>query len=159
MTTLPPKTLYLANPYGFSPHAKEALLTPLVETLHALGAFILEPFSRNHDIDPTSPSWAYQTGQANLQDVRHADAIFAVLNGVPPDEGVMLELGVAIALHKPTFLFRDDSRHCADRADSTYPVNLMAFTGLPQIAWETYYYTSLDALSDPARPLAIWLSS
>ena len=67
----------------------------------------------------------------------------------------MLELGVAIALHRPTFLFRDDVRRCADSA--TYPLNLMAFTGLPEIAWETYYYTSLDDLSDPARPLAIWL--
>ena len=159
MTTLPPKTLYLANPYGFSPHGSQALLQPLLETLHALGAFILEPFSRDHGIDLSSPSWAYQTGQANLRDVRNADGLFAVLNGSPPDDGVMLELGVAIALRKPTFLFRDDSRHCADRADSTYPVNLMAFTGLPQIAWEAYYYTSLDDLSDPARPLAIWLST
>ena len=75
MTSPPPKTLYLANPYGFSPQNSEALLTPLLETLHALGAFILEPFSRNHGIDPSSPSWAYQTGQANLRDVRNADGL------------------------------------------------------------------------------------
>ena len=128
---------------------------PLVEPLHALGARVLAPFSRNHQIDRASPSWAYRIGQANVRDVRHADGLFAVLNGSPPDDGVLLELGVAIALHKSTFLFRDDVRRCAD--SDTYPLNLMAFTGLPEFAWETSYYTSLDDLSDPTRPLAIWL--
>ena len=39
-----------------------------------------------------------------MKDVGEADAIFAVVNGVPPDEGVMVELGIAVALGKPTFL-------------------------------------------------------
>ena len=155
MTSPPPKTLYLANPYGFSPQTREALLNPLVETLRALGARVLEPFSRNHEIDRASPSGAYRIGQANVRDVRHADGLFAVLNGSPPDDGVRLELGVAIALHKSTFLFRDDVRRCAD--SDTYPLHLMAFTGLPEFQWDASYSTSLDDLSDPDRPLAIWL--
>ena len=51
------------------------------------------------------------------------------MNGCPPDEGVMIELGMAMALKKPTFLFRDDVRHCTDC--EAYPLNLMLFTGLP----------------------------
>ena len=47
-----------------------------------------------------------EIGQADFRDARESDAIFAVVNGVPPDEGVMVELGMAIALGKPTFLFQ-----------------------------------------------------
>ena len=39
--------------------------------------------------------WAYRVGQADLRDVRTADGLFAVVNGCPPDEGVMVELGLA----------------------------------------------------------------
>ena len=39
----------------------------------------------------------------------------------------MIELGMAIALGKPTFLFRDDFRSVADTDE--YPLNLMLFTG------------------------------
>jgi nucleoside 2-deoxyribosyltransferase len=52
--------------------------------------------------------------------VRDADALLAIVNGTPPDEGVMLELGAAIALGKPVFLYRDDFRRCSDSED--YPL-------------------------------------
>ena len=48
------------------------------------------------------PGWAYKVGQNDLRLVREADGIFAVVNGCPPDEGVMVELGMAIAWGKPT---------------------------------------------------------
>ena len=53
-------------------------------------------------------------GRGDLRDVVESDAIFAVVNGVPPDEGVMVELGIAIALGKHTFLFRDDFRRVVE---------------------------------------------
>ena len=37
---------------------------------------------------------------------------------------------MAIAWHKPTFLFRDDFRRCTD--SEVYPLNLMLFAGLPE---------------------------
>ena len=40
-----PKTIYLANPYGFSAQQKTELLPPLVEALEALGLEVWEPFS------------------------------------------------------------------------------------------------------------------
>ena len=49
--------------------------------------------------------WAYRVGQADLRDVREADGLFAVVNGCPPDEGVMVELGMAVAWSKPTSCF------------------------------------------------------
>ena len=103
------------------------------------------------------PGWAYRVAQRDLQDVRDADAIFAIVNGTPPDEGVMVELGAAIALGKPTFLFRDDFRRCTDSEDN--PLDLMAFAGLPDHGWQRSFYTSLDDVGDPTKALALWIAS
>ena len=148
------KTVYLANPYGFSAQQRALLLPQIVEALEALGLEVWEPFRRNNQVDLSEPGWAYRIGQADLRDTREADAIFAVVNGVPPDEGVMVELGIAIALGKPTFLFRDDFRRATDSEE--YPLNLMLFTGMPRQAWMDYYYTSIDEIATPEKALARW---
>ena len=147
--------IYLASPYGFSTQQKEMLLPQFVERLEALGAEVWEPFSRNN-FDITEPGWAYRVSQRDLGDVCACDAIFAIVNGVPPDEGVMVELGIAIARQIPTFLFRDDDRRCTDSED--YPLNLMLFAGLPENGWEDYFYTDLDELQHPAKAIARWLA-
>ena len=153
---MPRKTLYLANPYGFSAHQRARLLPELVERLETLGAEVWEPFSRNNQIDMEKPGWAWRVAQADANDVRAAQGIFAVVNGTPPDEGVMVELGIAIALDKAIFLFRDDFRRCTDSED--YPLNLMLFAGLPETGWQSHYYTRVDELGDPAKALVRWLS-
>jgi nucleoside 2-deoxyribosyltransferase len=68
----------------------------------------------------------------------------------------MLELGAAIALGKPVFLYRDDFRRCSDSED--YPLNLMVFSGLPQHDWQDYVYSSLEELADPSKALLRWLN-
>ena len=148
------KTVYLANPYGFSAQQKALLLPPLIAALEELGLEVWEPFERNNQVDFSQPDWAYQIGQADFRDVEAADGIFAVINGVPPDEGVMVELGMAIALGKPTFLFRDDLRSATD--SGMYPLNLMLFTGLPEEGWQDYYYTRIEELASPDKALAKW---
>ncbi|MXW26785.1 MAG: nucleoside 2-deoxyribosyltransferase [Dehalococcoidia bacterium] len=149
------KTIYLASPYGFSAQQRELLLPRLVEALEGLGLEVWEPFARNNQVDRTEPDWAWRIGQADFEDVREADAIFAVVNGVPPDEGVMVELGIAIALGKPTFLFRDDFRRATD--SEHYPLNLMLFTGLPREGWRDWHYESVQELADPKKALARWV--
>ena len=47
------KTLYLANPYGFSAQQRGGPLTALVAALEAMGAEIWEPFARNNQVDRT----------------------------------------------------------------------------------------------------------
>ena len=150
------KTLYLANPYGFSAQQRGGPLAALVAALEAMGAEVWEPFARNNQIDRASRGWAYRIGQADLHDVRDADGLFAVVNGCPPDEGVMVELGMAIAWGKPVFLFRDDFRRCTD--SEAYPLNLMVFTGLPETGWEAYWYDSVEEIADPGKALAQWLN-
>ena len=149
------RSLYLANPYGFSEGQRAGPLKDLVRALEALGAEVWEPFARNNQVDRAAPDWAYRIGQADLADVRNADGLFAVVNGCPPDEGVMIELGMAIAWGKPVFLFRDDFRRCTD--SGVYPLNLMLFTGLPKRGWEAFWYRSVREVADPGKALARWL--
>ena len=149
-----PKTVYLANPYGFSTQQKTSLLPPLISALESLGLEVWEPFARNNQVDFQQAGWAYRVGQQDYADVVAADAIFAVVNGVPPDDGVMVELGMAIALGKPTFLFRDDFRRATDSEE--YPLNLMLFTGMPKLGWQDHYYTSVDDITHPNKALARW---
>ncbi len=54
----------------------------------------------------------------------------------------MVELGLAIAWGKPTFLFLDDFRRCSD--SDVYPLNLMLFTGMPETGREAYWYGSVE---------------
>jgi nucleoside 2-deoxyribosyltransferase len=149
------KIVYLASPYGFSAQQKAALLPAFCRVLEDMGAEVWEPFARNNQVDFSAPGWAWKVGQADLDDVRRCDAVFAIVNGTPPDEGVMVELGAAIAWGKPTFLFRDDFRRCTDSGE--YPLNLMLFTGLPRESWREYYYTALDEIAAPDKALFRWL--
>ena len=150
------KTLYLANPYGFSVQQREGPLRELALELQSIGADVWEPFGRNNQ-DTATDGWAYRVGQADMRDVREADGFFGVVNGCPPDEGVMVELGMAVAWEKPVFLFRDDFRRCTDSED--YPLNLMLFTGLPENQWKNYWYESVGELGDQNKALWKWLNA
>ena len=151
------KTVYLASPYGFSDHWRNKLLPEFVTKLESMGASVWEPFFRNSDFDFSVSGWANKVACSNFSDLKNCDGIFAIVNGSPPDEGVMVELGVAIALGKPTFLFRDDFRKCCDSDE--YPLNLMIFMGIPYENWNDYYYRSLDEIDNNNKALYKWLKN
>ena len=151
------KKLYLASPYGFSKHWRLKLLPDFITKLEFMGARVLEPFSRNSNIDFSTPGWARKVGISNLNDLKQSDGLFAIVNGTPPDEGVMVEIGIAIALGKPIFLFRDDFRKCSDSDE--YPLNLMIFLGFPSDSWKDYYYSSLDDIDCKKKAIYKWLRS
>jgi len=138
--------VYLANPYGFSKQQNEKLLPEIINKIESLGYEVWEPFRKNNQIDfsDNNKNWAYDVGQADKSDVENCDIIFAIVNGTPPDEGVMIELGIAIALNKKIYLFRDDFRKCTDSGE--YPLNLMLFCGLPKDNWRDYYFESVDEI-------------
>ena len=56
------KTLYLANPYGFSDQSRQGPLAALVDALTAAGAEVWEPFARNNQTDGRAT--AGRTGSA-----------------------------------------------------------------------------------------------
>ena len=91
---------------------------------------------------------------SNYEDIKKSDCIFAIVNGTPPDEGVMIELGIAIALKKEIFLFRDDLRNCSD--SDQYPLNLMLFLGLPKDDWQKYYIESIEEITSDKKHFLDW---
>ena len=147
------KKLYLANPYGFSQQTKK-LLHEFINIFNGLNVEVYEPFDRTEHIIQNDAAWAYDLALSNLNDLKKCDCIFAIVNGNPPDEGVMIELGIAIALKKEIFLFRDDFRNCSD--SDQYPLNLMLFLGLPKDNWEKYYFESLRDIKSNKKRFMEW---
>ena len=144
------KKLYLASPYGFSKQTKQ-LLYEFIDIFNDLNIDVYEPFERTKHIIQKDGEWAYDLARKNFHDLKKCDCIFAIVNGTPPDEGVMIELGISIALKKKIFLFRDDFRNCSD--SNQYPLNLMLFLGLPKDNWEKYYFKSLQDIKSNKKDL------
>ena len=147
------KKLYLANPYGFSKQTKN-LLCEFINVFNDLNIEVYEPFERTKHIVQSEGEGAYELAKSNFYDLKKCDCIFAIVNGAPPDEGVMIELGIAIALKKKIFLFRDDFRNCSD--SNQYPLNLMVFLGLPRNNWEKYYFESLQDIKNNKKGFVEW---
>ena len=147
------KKLYLANPYGFSKQTKN-LLHEFILIFNDLNIEVYEPFERTKHIINKKNNWAYDLAESNFNDLKNCDCIFAIVNGTPPDEGVMIELGIAIALKKKIFLFRDDFRNCSD--SNQYPLNLMLFLGLPRDNWKKFYFESLEEIKSNNKGFIGW---
>ena len=150
------KKLYLANPYGFSKQTK-TLLPEFIKIFKDLDVEVYEPFERTKDLISNKNNWAYNLAKTNLEDLKSCDCIFAIVNGNPPDEGVMVELGIAIALKKEIFLFRDDFRNCSD--SNQYPLNLMLFVGLAKESWKRNYFENLKDIKNPKKNFLSWAQS
>ena len=150
------KKLYLANPYGFSKQTKN-LLPEFIKIFQNLNLEVYEPFERTKYLISDKNYWAYELAKKNFDDLKSCDCIFAIVNGNPPDEGVMVEVGMAIALKKEIFLFRDDFRNCSD--SDQYPLNLMLFVGLPKENWSKNYFNNLEDIANPKKNFIKWSQS
>ena len=148
------KKLYLASPYGFSEQTNNILLNFKNLFLES-GLEVFEPFEEGNLIDKKG-NWAYKIAKLNYDNLKKSDCIFAIVNGTPPDEGVMVEIGIAIALKKEIFLFRDDFRSCSD--SELYPLNLMLFAGLPEDDWVNNYFISFDEITSLEKNFTKWLN-
>ena len=150
------KKLYLANPYGFSKQTKN-LLQEFIKIFQDLDLEVYEPFERTKDLISNKNDWAYEIAKTNFEDLKSCDCIFAIVNGNPPDEGVMVELGISIALKKEIFLFRDDFRNCSD--SDQYPLNLMLFVGLPKKCWSKNYFETFEDITNSKKNFIKWAQS
>ena len=150
------KKLYLANSYGFSKQTNN-LLPEFIKIFQNLNVEVYEPFTRTKHLINNKNGWAYELALKNLNDLKSCDCIFAIVNGNPPDEGVMVEIGIAIALKKEIFLFRDDFRNCSD--SDQYPLNLMIFVGLSRDNWSRNYFESLEDITSPKKNFLKWSQS
>ena len=149
-------TVYLASPGIFRLGKKVCSSSSLQR--EALGVDVYEPFSRAEQLGlgPSSGSklWALDIAHTNIDQMKHVDAVFAVLNGSPPDEGVAVEVGVAIALGKPTFLFRDDCRNSAD--NNIFSCNLMLYAGLQRWIKRIFTTPSMKLVTPKALWVTLW---
>ena len=150
------KKLYLANPYGFSKQIK-SLLSDFIKIFEDLSIEVFEPFADTKHLLNKKNEWAYELANTNLNYLKSCDCLFAIVNGNPPDEGVMVELGIAIALKKEIFLFRDDFRKCSD--SDHYPLNLMLFVGLSEENWSGNYFDTLEDIKNPKKNFLNWVTS
>ena len=75
-------------------------------------------------------------------------------NGVPPDEGVMVELGMAIALRKPTFLFAMISDGLSIVSSIPESDAVLGATG--EAGWQDYFYTAVEEITSLEKALARW---
>ena len=152
--------VYLASPLGFSESQRKLVLPHFISALEAAGASVYEPFSTNEQNglgpDSNNDDWALDIAFADRDGVSQCDALFAVINGVPPDEGVAVEVGIAAALQKPTFLFRDDFRKASD--SGSFSVNLMLYCGLPKRGWQGHVFGCIDEITDPQKGFVKWVA-
>lgn len=150
------KTVYLANQYGFSGMERYYIMGHVTRQIESLNLYVHEPFeqiAKSINMDNVRESW-YEIGQTNMDSIVGSDAVFAMINGLEPDSGVMIEIGLAYAWNIPVFLFRDDMRQGSET--NTYPLNIMIFAGLPKDNWKDHYYTCLADITDPKKALAKW---
>lgn len=128
------KTIYLANPLGFSSLQSRALNDIISALKNSFEVY--EPFKSGGDHGEKitaieqNPSITVveaksqldelnmQIGKKNEAAIRASDIVVAILDGMPEDTGVSAEIGFAYALGKKIFGLRYDFRYCADNLGS-----------------------------------------
>ena len=65
----------------------------LFPNLSLCGASVLKLFARNSIIDISKPGWANKVASLNLNDLRQADGLFAIVNGCLLMRELWLRLG------------------------------------------------------------------
>lgn len=149
--------LYIANGIGFNAHARTHTLGVIVNVVESMGFEVIEPFRDNNELSLTrerNVESELKIAALDRKGVEQADGVLCVISSPIPDEGSMIEVGMAMALGKPVFYMNDDFRFRPN--GHTLPMNLMLFAHSNAREWEQYYYTSIDELRDPFKGLIKW---
>lgn len=149
------RVLYLSNSEGFPGNGNKWLLAELARRLQEIGYEVWNPFNRNgqsHFLYGEGDD--FNIARDNITDILKSDVLMAVVNGTPPNHGVFVELGIAIAKSMPTFIF-DACNNVPRRptVSKKYPEDIMLFSGMPADKWQDHYYTTLEEISDPNKAL------
>lgn len=155
--------IYLANPWGFCKSSNDLLLPELIDAIDSVvyddRVEVVEPFATNfHLFNEDNPQWPIDMARANVSLINSSDAVFANVNGCPPDEGVCWECGYAAGKNKPVFFFRDDFRKCTD--NPIISVNLMLLAHLTEGTYvKDYWYSSIEDIYNENKALYKWLTA
>jgi len=150
-------TLYIANALGFNTHARDHTLCDIVAMVRGMGFGAIEPFADNNELSlarERTIAQELEIARLDTKGVEYADGVLCIISSQIPDEGSMIEVGMAIAWNKPVFYLNDDFRYRP--TNTALPMNLMLFARMTPETWEQYYYTSIESLSDPSKALYKW---
>lgn len=137
--------IYLASPLGFSPELgsyKEKIISHLT----SLGHTVCDPWKESkiyaNDIDLVHTAThvdaqkvramtvARNIGRDNIDAIKKADAVLAVLDGSECDSGTVAELGFAVGLGKPAYGLRTDFRNAGELPGLPVNLQVMSFIEL-----------------------------
>lgn len=152
-------TLYIANALGFNTYAREHMLRDVVAVVRGMGFGVIEPFADNNELslsEERSVTQELQIARLDGKGVKDADGVLCVISSPIPDEGSMIEVGMAMAWGKPVFYLNDDFRYVHKRGQ--LPMNLMLFYHTSEDTWKQYYYTSVESMRDPEMALHKWIT-
>jgi nucleoside 2-deoxyribosyltransferase len=152
-------TLYIANALGFHTHARNNMLVDVVKTVRDMGFGVIEPFADNNEVSlaqERSISQELEIARLDTKGIKDADGVLCIISSPIPDEGSMIEVGMALAWGKPVFYLNDDFRYIP--RGGQLPMNLMLFYHTSKDTWRQYYYTSLDEMRDPEKGLYKWIA-
>ncbi len=152
-------TLYIANALGFSTHARVHMLRDVVTAVRGMGFGVIEPFADNNEASlaqERTVEQEFDIARLDTKGVKDADGVLCVISSTTPDEGSMIEVGMAMAWGKPVFYLNDDFRF---RPDCTaLPMNLMLFAKMTPQTWQQFYYTSIESLRNQNKALHKWIT-
>lgn len=135
-------TAYVASPFGFS-EATAGYSVLLLDAVRAAGIEPLDPWAgappfAAAEALPAGPerTAAFRAVNAaiadrNLDLIRQADAVLALLDGTDVDSGVAAEIGYAAALGKPVVGLRLDVRRTGDNEGAAVNLQVEALLAAP----------------------------
>jgi len=136
--------LYIASPLGFSEVGNLFMKEKLFPLLDELGYEKIDPWTLSDagEIDAIlgmeygkekKEKWQAMNkviGKNNMDGIKRARGVIAVLDGVDVDSGTASEIGFAAALGRPIVGYRGDFRLSADNEGSIVNLQVEYFIGL-----------------------------
>ncbi len=152
------RTIYLANPLGFSEAGARFIRDVLAPQLASRGVEVVNPFDL---VDPSKFSalqamaagdarieaWRalnMEIGEGNVAAIDRCDAVLAILDGVDVDSGTASEIGYAFAKGKRIVGYRGDFRPAAENEGCTVNLQVEYFIR----ASGGTIVTKVDAIAD-----------
>jgi nucleoside 2-deoxyribosyltransferase len=135
-------TAYVASPYGFS-EATLGYYAALLDLVRRAGIQPLDPWAGGSsfveaDAVPPGPDRVaafravnHSIAERNLELIRSADVVLAILDGTDVDSGVAAEIGYAAALGKTVLGVRLDTRRTGDNEGSVVNLQVEALLAAP----------------------------
>lgn len=159
------KFVYLASPYGFAECTKDFMYNKLIPSIEEVGYSVINPW----DLTPESEFKKVNSikdckkrlkelkrlnnliGKRNVNAIKKADGVIAVLDGVDVDSGVASEIGYGFGLGKWIIGYRNDFRNAGDNEASIANLQVVYFI----LSSGGYFVNSLNNMQKLLRKVVL----